>query len=160
MSECRLISPEREALLRACGFDTPPDGEDTAAFGYRSLALDTKMSVAGDHADDHAYIHYAETDEYSGFFYAPSLLEYLMTFHKDECNAERMVRELRRFSSCELELVFIHGYPMIFTPIYDNDTTPNDIFWQISDMLKVVGQLDYFLQRKRDRIWRAQNKNK
>ena len=70
------------------------------------------------------------------------------------------MRELRRFSSCDLELVFIHGYPMIFTPIYDSDTTPEDIRWQISDMLKVVGQLDYFLQRKRDRIWRAQNKNK
>ena len=160
MSMCRMIPPEREALLKACGFGAPPDGEDTQAFDYRSLALDTRMSVTGDHNSDHAYIHYAETDALCGFFYAPSLLEYLMTFHRDDCNAKAMVRELRRFTSCDIELVFIHGYPMIFTPIYDNDTTPEDVFWQISDMLKIVGQLDYLLSRKRDRIWRKEAKNR
>lgn len=154
MSECRMISPEREALLKTCGFAAPPDGEDTNAFEYRSLALDTRMSVTGDHADDHAYIHYAETDELCGFFYAPSLLEYLMTFYKEDCNAQRLVRELRRFTSCDIELVFIHGYPMIFTPMYESDTTPEDVFLQISDMLKLVGQLDYLLARKHERIRR------
>lgn len=152
--DVKMISPERKTLLNECGFGAPPDGEDTAAFDYRSLALDTKMSVTGDHASDHAYIHYAETDDLCGFFYAPSLLEYLMTFHRDDCNAKAIVRELRRFSSCELSLVFLRGYPMIFTPMYDTDTTPDDLRFQISDMLKVVGQLDYFLSRKHDRIRR------
>ena len=158
--EVKKITPEREALLTACGFGAPPDGEDTAAFEYRSLALDTRMSVSGDHTSDHAYIHYAETDELCGFFYAPSLLEHLMTFHRNACDAKRMVREIRRFTSCDIELVFIHGYPMIFTPMYENDTTPEDVFWQISDMLKIVGQLDFLLSRKRDRIRREEKKNR
>lgn len=158
--EAKPISPERVALLKECGFAAPPDGEDTNALHYRSLALDTRMLVAGDHATDYAYIHYAETDELCGFFYAPSLLEYLLAFHHDEWDVKAMIRELHRYSDCEISLVFVHGYPMIFTPIYQNDTTVHDLRYQISDMLKVVGQLDYFLQRKRDRIWRAQNKNK
>ena len=106
----KMISPEREALLKACGFGTPPDGEDTNAFYYRSLALDTRMSVSGDHTSDQAYIHYAETDELCGFFYAPSLLEHLMTFHRDDCNAKALVRELRRFTSCDIELVSVGGF--------------------------------------------------
>lgn len=158
--EARLISPERVALLKACGFAAPPDSEDSEAFYYRSLTLDSKMLVTGDHATDYAYIHYAETDELSGFFYAPSLLEYLLTFHGDEINVKNLIRELSRYSDCDLSLVSVRGYPMIFTPIYQNDTTVHDLRYQISDMLKVVGQLDYILPRKRDRIWRAQNKNK
>ena len=157
MNVCH-ISPEREALLKACGFDAPPDGEDTAALDYRSLALDTRMSVSGDHATDQAYIHYAETDELCGFFYAPSLLEYLMAFHREACNVKRMVCELRKFTSCDIELVCVHGYPMIFTPIYENDTTPEDVSWQISDMLKIVGQLDFLLSRKLDRIRKKETK--
>ena len=157
--EVKKITPEREALLKACGFAAPPDGEDTAALDYRSLALDTRMSVSGDHATDQAYIHYAETDELCGFFYAPSLLEYLMAFHRDAFDAKRMVREIRRFTSCDIELASVHGYPMIFTPIYENDTTPEDVSWQISDMLKIVGQLDFLLSRKLDRIRKKEKKN-
>ena len=89
-----MISPEREALLKACGFGAPPDGGDTVVFDYRSLALDTRMSVTGDHASDHAYIHYAETDALCGFFYAPSLLEYLFAFHHDAWDVKAMIREL------------------------------------------------------------------
>lgn len=156
--EVKPISPERVALLKACGFAAPPDGEDTDALRYRSLALDTRMLVTGDHATDYAYIHYAETDELCGFFYAPSLLEYLLNFHGDKVNEKVLVRELSRYSDCKISLVSVCGYPMIFTPIYENDTTVHDLMYQISDMLKVVGQLDYILPRKRDRIWRAQEK--
>ena len=147
------IPPKRLALLKALGFDIAPGSTLTHdAFCCPTCTLDTKMLVQGDHATDRAYIYYAcvRTDEgeLDGLFYAPSMLEYLLTDYQGEWSFSRMLKEINAQSDCKLSLVDVGGYPMLFTDIHEIDWQEKDLRFQISDMLKLIGQLDYLLSRK------------
>ena len=149
------ISPERLELLTKMGFKNPPDCDPTDAFFGPSVALDTMMSVRGDHADDHAYVYYAclkEKDEVlDGLFYAPSLLEHpLLNYQK--WNIEPILVKIADISACYARLVSVGGIPMLFIEIDEYDWQTRNLRLPLSDMLKLVGLLDYFLPRELKRM--------
>lgn len=148
------LSPERLALLTEYGFGACPDCDISYAFSAPAYAMDTKMMVQGDHATDHAYVYYASVDDacgehLEGLFYSPSLLEYLLLDFGGEWDPYRMLKDLGKDLDCEVRLVAVHGYPMFFIEIGEYEWKTADIRFEVSDMLKLVGQLDRLLPRKR-----------
>ena len=118
------------------------------AFQAPTVALDTKITVQGDHGSDCVYIYYSmpvdsEGNPLCGYFHAPSLLEYLPLEFGKKFSIERLVREVSRVSSSEVRLVYVHGYPMLYAEA-DTDDFLRDGY---SDIMKTVGQMDYFLSR-------------
>lgn len=159
------LSPERLALLAEYGFGKCPDCDFSYAFGAPAYAMDTHMIVQGDHASDRAYIYYATVDTYEdehleGLFYSPSMLEYLLLDFGGEWDPCRMVKDLGKGLDCEVRLVAVHGYPMLFIEIGEYEWKKADIRFEVSDMLKVVGRLDYLLPRKRDRLLAKRRKER
>jgi hypothetical protein len=115
------------------------------------------MLVHGDHSTDHAYIYYASISESngehkSGLFYFSSLLSYLLCDHKGEWDFSRMLRDLQKQLDCKVQLVEFQGYPAMFIEISDRHRNSYSLRTRISDMLKLIGQLDYLLPRKRERL--------
>lgn len=157
------IALERIELLKEYGF-RENIGENRCGMDYYFtspiLFLDTGMLVTGDHATDYAHIIYAEEGERCGLFYAPSILEYLLIDFGGDWSVERLMRDLNRNSNCTLILEDVGGLPMIYTEISDSDWTNHDLKHQVSDMLKVIGQLDYILPQKRERLWKEREKNR
>ncbi len=145
----RELSEERLALLRESGFRDDVCCGACSAFHCAVYVLDTKMTVKGQHATDRAYIIYAREESgdgmLDGFFYAPTLLEYMLNFHYDEWDYEKMMRQINRGLDCEARIVDIHGIPMVFIEIYERAWEKRDLGAQLSDILKIVGQLDYLL---------------
>lgn len=144
------LSAERIALLKEYGFN---DGQDYG-FPTHAYTMDTKMLVQGDHATDHAYIYYSsvktfEDEQLEGLFYSPSMLEYLLVDYGGEWDFNRMLKTVQKELDCEVRLVSVHGEPYLFIEIDEYDWKMADIRFQISDMLKLIGQLDYLLSRKR-----------
>ena len=147
----------RFALLCEYGFGEPPICDLMAVFGCPTLALNTTMMVQGDHADDCAYIYYAslevECEQLDGLFYAPSLLEHLYFEGRESgWNFDAMLEELNSAISADARLVFVRGCPVIYTEIYEASWAQRDLRFEISDMLKIVGALDYLLSRELRRI--------
>jgi hypothetical protein len=66
----------------------------------------------------------------------------------DEWRPERMLKDIQKQMDCELRLVSVRGYPMVFIEIGEYRWQTKDIRFEISDMLKLIGQLDYLLSRK------------
>ena len=159
------LSPERLALLRKYGFSDRPDCDISWIFPAPAYAMDTHMSVRGDHSSDLAYVYYATSVEgeagemLDGLFYSPSLLEYLLYDFGNEIKLNRLVSDLRRQLDCDMRLVFVKGYPNFFIAIDEYDWREADIRFQISDMLKLIGQLDYLLPRKLENL-RAKRRKK
>ena len=157
----RQIAPERVEILKKYGFQESTRENRCGMDGYftsPTLFRDTGMLVTGDHATDYAPLIYAEDEGRCGLFYAPSMLEYLLMDFGGEWSVERLMRDLNRSSDCELKLEAVGGLPMIYTEIDDMDWKDGDLDYQISDMLKVIGYLDYVLFRKRERLWKAREK--
>lgn len=147
------LSPERLALLKEYGFSDRPDCDLSWVFPAPAYALDTEMLVQGDHATDRAYIYYASVETYdkeqlNGLFYSPSLLEYMLVDFRGEWSFDRMLKTVRKQLDCDVRLVSVSGYPNLFIEIDEYDWREADIRFQISDMLKLIGQLDYLLPRK------------
>ena len=143
-----LFPPRRLEALRAMGFGEVPDCDVSYAFQAPTVALDTKITVQGDHGSDCVYIYYSrpvdlEGNSLCGYFHAPSLLEYLPLEFGKKFSIERLVREVSRVSSSEVRLVYVHGYPMLYVEA-DTDDFLRDGY---SDIMKTVGQMDYFLSR-------------
>ena len=146
--------PERVALLKKLGFE---EAETLGpSFCSPVWALDAQMLVQGTHATDRCHILYAceqtEAEVLEGLFYAPSLLEYLLTDYLGEWSPERMLKEINRQTDTSIRLVDVGGIPMLFTRIDDRNWKESDLRFQISDMLKLIGQLDYLLPRKWKRL--------
>ena len=160
--------PENKAkALEALGFGNIPDAEDAYALRMRGpcMALKTPMVVSGDHAGDIAYIYYAkaETDagELEGLFYSPSLLEGLLLDFGGKWSPERMLRELNRERDCDIRLVGAGGYLFFFTELSDIDFESEELMrLSLSDMHKLIGQLDYVLPRKRRALILKERKKK
>ncbi|MBQ7789598.1 MAG: hypothetical protein IJ398_08115 [Clostridia bacterium] len=149
----KIISAECCALLKKYGFDDSSNRDLSFGFPAPAYVMDTKMLVQGDHTTDHAYIYYACVDTYEGerldgFFYSPSLLEYLLIDFGGEWDFNRMLKAIQRQLDCEVRLVSVNGYPNLFIELDEQDGKTADIRFQISDMLKLIGQLDYLLSRK------------
>ena len=148
------IPAVHRAVLEKYGFENSY-GELSFAFYAPSLSLDTHMLVQGDHATDHSHIFYAHTQAYEGeldgFFYSPSLLEYLLTDYSGEWDPECMLKEINVQMDGNFRLVSVGGYPMLFTELTEYDWKDDNLRYALSDMLKLVGQLDYLLPRK----WRT-----
>ena len=143
----------RLELLQSYGFGDRPDCDISWSFPAPAYAMDTQILVSGDHATDRAYIYYAcvdtnEGEHLEGLFYSPSLLEYLLLDFGGEWDFNRMLKAIQKQLSCEARFVWVGGYPNLFIEIDEYDWKTMDIRFQISDMLKVIGQLDYFLPRK------------
>ena len=141
------ISSERIEILTKIGFGNVPDCDPSFAFGTFALALNTNMIVRGEHADDIAYIYYTciEIDEriYDGLFYAPSLLEHpYLNYQIFDVN--KVLDKINQYAFCDAEYICVGGIHMIFVPICDYEWKV-DIKTPLSDMLKIVGILDYFL---------------
>ena len=140
--------PELRNALQAMGFGEVPDCDVSFAFQAPTLALDTGISVAGDHADDLVYLYFscpeaANGERLCGYFHAPSLLEYLPLEFGGKFSVERLLREVNRVCGGEVRLVQVHGYSML----YVEAKTAEWLAWGYSDILKCVGQMDYFLTR-------------
>ena len=148
------ISPERLAVLEKHGFDTQGNSPLSFAFYSQTASLDAKMLVTGDHATDYSTIYYAseQTDFYGlldGLFYSPSMLEYLLIDFGGEWDPERTVRDINSALAADFRIVSVGGYPMFFTEICDYEWNAGDISDSVSEMLKLVGVLDYVLSKKR-----------
>ena len=151
------IKEARFALLQEYGFGDAPICDLLAVFRGPHLALDTKMTIRGDHADDLAYVYYAsmevEGELLDGFFHTPSLLEYLYVLGRERgWSFEPMLQEINRAFGCEARLVFLSGYPAIFTEVYEASWATRDLRFEISDMLKIVGATDYLLCQEYERL--------
>ena len=141
------LSSKHIEVLTKIGFGNVPDCDPSFAFGTFTLALNTNMIVRGDHADDVAFIYYScvEVDGriYDGLFYAPSILEHphlnYQTFDVNE-----ILDKINQYAYCDAEYVGIGGIHMIFLPI-SKFQWELDIKDALSDMLKIVGILDYLL---------------
>ena len=149
------IAPEREALLRQFGFQGSESDYMRRMCQYFSgfqMVLDAKMLVSGDHATDYSAIIYAEADGFCGLYYAPSILEYMLLDYGKDWNFDRFLRELNRYSDCEITLRSQSGLPSFCVEITEQAFADKDIAYEVSTMLKLVGQLDYLLIRTRDRL--------
>ena len=163
-----VIEENKKKALVALGFGEIPDSEDAYALRGPRMAIKTPMTVSGDHASDIAYIYYAkaETDKgvLEGFFYSPSLLEWLLLEFGGQWSPARMLRDLNRERDCKIDLVFAGGYPFFFTELTDMafDEALGDHWLGITlgDMYKLVGQLDYVLPRKRRALILKEQKRK
>ena len=153
------LSVERLSLLKKFGFSDNPDSNLSWGFPARAYVMDTKIFVQGNHATDHACVYYSslntdENEDLSGLFYASSLLEYLLVDYCGEWDFNRMLKAIQKQLDCEVRLVSVQGYPYLFIEIDEGEWSKGDIRSQISDMLKLIGQLDYLLPRKRDSLRR------
>ena len=149
------IAPEKEELLRQFGFQGSESDYMRRMCQYFSgfqMVLDPKMLVTGDHATDYSAIIYAEEDGFCGLYYAPSILEYMLLDYGKEWDFKRFLRELNRFSDCEITLRSQSGYPSFCVEITEQAFADKDIEYEVSTMLKLVGQLDYLLMRTRERL--------
>ena len=147
----------RFALLKENGFADPPICDLLTVFGCPTLALDTKMTVRGDHADDCAYVYYASKEVdgelLDGLFYAPSLLEHLYFLGREKgWSFDALWQEVDNTLGSDGRLVFVSGCPAIFIEIYESSWAQRDLRCEISDMLKIVGALDYLLCREQQRL--------
>ena len=141
---------DRLDLLTKLGFTDVPDCDPSFAFDAPRVALDTKMIVQGDHADDCAYIYYScitlDGEVLDGLFYAPSLLEHpLMSYQKYDI--ECILKEIDNELFCSPRRVFVGGFPMIFVPIEGYCWDIKNITTPLSYMLKLVAILDYIMAR-------------
>lgn len=147
------LSYERLTLLKKYGFDDRLDSALAIGFPMPAYAMDTKMTVQGSHATDRAYVYYScvktfEDEELEGLFYSPSLLEYLLVDYIGEWDCNRLLKDVQKMLDCEVRLVSVDGYPALFIKIDERNWSTGDIRSQVSDMLKLIGQLDYLLPRK------------
>ena len=143
----------RFALLSEYGFEAPPICDLLTIFNCPTLALNTKMSVRGDHADENAYVYYASREVdgelLDGLFYVPSLLEHLYLIGRERAwSFDALCQELNDTLGCEARLVFLRGCPAIYLEIYESAWPQRDLRFEISDMLKIVGTLDYLLTKE------------
>ena len=143
----------RKEILTEYGFGDPPICDLLTIFNCPTMALDTKMSVRGEHCDECAYVYYASREVdgelLDGLFYVPSLLEHLYFLGKEEnWSFDKMGQEPNDTLCADTRLVFISGCPAIYTEIYESSWTQRDLRFEISDMLKVVGALDYILSKE------------
>lgn len=149
-----IFASRAKILREEYGFEDSPDSDEITAFHAPSIALDTKMIVQGDHADDCAYIFYSRPEvdgkTLDGLFYAPSIFEYLVYRKGEGWSPKPILEKINRYTDCEIELKPVGGLMMLFCEIPDVDWQYKDIRFEISDMLKAVGQLDYFLQEEDD----------
>ena len=151
------LSATRLALLKEYGFSDSPDCENSWNFPYPAYSMDTKILVQGDHATDRAYVYYScvntlEGESLEGLFYSSSLLEYLLVDYGGEWDFYRMLKTIQKQLDCKVRLVSVNGYPYLFIGIDEHDWNTADIRSQVSDMLKLIGQLDYLLLRKRENL--------
>ena len=147
----------RFALLKEYGFGDAPICDLMAVFRGPHLALNTNMTIRGDHADDLAYVYYASMEVdgelFDGLFHVPSLLAHLHVLgHKCGWSFEPLLQELNGALGCEARLVFLSGYPAIFTEVYEASWATRDLRFEISDMLKIVGAADYLLCKEYERL--------
>lgn len=152
----KTISNERLAQLTKLGFGDVPDCDPSFAFGTKVLAYDTMMSVQGDHATDRAYVYYScvqyENEELDGFFFAPSLLECMVYPYREKWSFESLLQEICDQLGCEARLVWIGSFPMIYVEITEYDWKIQNIVSSLSDILKLIGVLDYILPHEYRRL--------
>ena len=147
------IPQNRKEILTEYGFGDPPICDLLTIFNCPTMALNTKISVRGDHCDEIAYVYYASLEAngemLDGLFYVPSLLEYLYFLgREDGWSFEAISEELSGTLGADTRLVFISGCPAIYTEIYDYAWSQSDLYFEISDMLKIIGTLDYLLSKE------------
>ena len=140
----------RSEQLSKIGFGRVPDCEPSYAFGSNVLALDSQIIVQGVHADDCVYIYYAmvekDDETLEGFFYAPSLLEEPLLNYQTY-NVNEILKEVNSQINCDARYVSIGGYPMIYIP-FDYYFVEYDFRAPLSDVLKIIGILDYFFTKE------------
>ena len=155
------IPNERLIQLTELGFGRVPDCDPSFAFKSDVVAYDTNMIVRGDHADDCAYIYYSRTvvdgEILDGFFFAPSLFEHPWVNHQI-CNIDGILKEIEEQVSCFARLVGVGGIWMIYVEIDEYCWKMKDLRFPFSDMLKLVGILDYFLSRQYNLMLQENNK--
>ena len=151
------ITPEHLKVLTALGFGDVPDCEPSFVFHTDVLACDTRMSVAGEHATDCAYIYYAnlayEQELLDGFFFAPSMLEHLIMQYPDRFHFDPLLQKLNHQLGTECKLVFLAGIPMLFIEVAPYEWVMGNVSSALSDILKIVGASEYILNGEQQRLY-------
>ena len=138
-------------ILKSYGFERYlKNCELLSAFKYPAYYIDSKMIVSGAHSTESADIIYVEQDGFKGLTYASSLMEAIMIDHPTNHNIKAIVKQIAKTTDTEIEFKFIGAFPMVVSACDESDFKDGGIKYHISDMLKVIGSLDYLLQ-KRDR---------
>ena len=139
------ISEKREKELRGYGFGYDvSDTEASMAFPGPVMSLDTHMLVTGE-------IYYANLGDLCGFFYSPSILGRLC-YYRPEFNIDYYLRRINRESDNRILAVEVSGYPMLYVACPEEK---REIKYAVSDMLKLVGELDYLLPKRLRALLRA-----
>ena len=123
------------------------------SFARRAFTLETGILVEGDHATDRADLYFTDEEGHCGIFYAPTLLERLLTEFEDEAYLRALLAELLHPVD-RLELVAVGGTPMILLPLPSGDLDRRSVVFSLSGMKKLIGILDYFLPRRLDALLR------
>lgn len=117
------------------------------AFRKPAYYYDSKMIVAGAHSTEDADIIYVEEENFKGLTYASSLMEDIMLNYPNH-NIKHIIKQIAKTTDTEIEFKFIGGYPMVVSACDETDFNDGGIVYHISDMLKIIGSLDYLLQRR------------
>ena len=150
------IPPERLELLTELGFGDTPDCDPSYAFGTQTLALDTKMGVRGDHAEDRAYVYYARTEVdgevLDGFFFAPSMMDYLNMMYGNSWDFAPLMDKINGYIGGYGRYVGVGGFPMLYVEVFETDWKNRDLRDPLSEILKLVGISDYVLGGELERL--------
>ena len=153
------MTSELIKMLEECGFKPYiTDCDLMSAFKNRAYCLDTKMLVRGDHATDCAELIYAHEENFKGLCYAPSLIEYMLLDFQDKEGIKRIIKRVGKAIGAEIELEFIGIFPMVTIRCDETDFEIFGLNEYVSDMLKVIGILDYLLQNRVDYLRKKQVK--
>ena len=153
------MTEEFEAKLAEYGFHRYTTNCELLSVFGSGYCYDTKMIVEGDHSSERAELVYLNKDGFEGLCYAGSLLEALIMNYPN-LGVQRIIKQMYVHMDTDIELRWIGGYPMIVSPCTEQDFWDGGIEYHISDMLKVIGMLDYLLPRREQYLRKQQTKNK
>ena len=133
-------------ILKQYGF-MPYDNGDELNYVNQPYYYDTKMIVQGSHADDYAYIICVDEQDVKGFCYASSLMEYVIT-NFDNHNIEKILKDISKYTGIYVQLYYNGNVPFVVNRCQVDNLDATSVKSRMSNMLKLVGSLDYLLQKR------------
>ena len=143
------MTEEFKKQLENYGFKIDKSGRGILdAFTKDTYVLEPNILVQGAHATDIACIHFVDEEEVKGFCYYSSLLEELAMRFPFTHNAEGIIKKINKFSDSNIKIKWINCYNFIVSECDETDLKNGTLIYSLSDIMKVIGQLDYLVQKR------------
>lgn len=107
--------------------------------------LNVDIFVTGDHATDYARVLYSTDANIKGFCYSSSLLASLISVYGDNKGLNDILKKVNKYSDCEIKLTYAGDGAYFYIPC---DLINDNYKYALSDMVKLIGQVDYFVQQR------------